>query len=323
MILKANRGPIGLGLIGVGGWGGANAANIMRSGRFNVLGVNDIQEEAARRFANRFKTKRYEDLEALLAESAIQAVCITVPNPHHSELVKLAADAGKHIFIEKPLASHPDSCGELGRYCEDRGVLLQVGHQTRREPAFREIKALLESGELGCPLYAQGIYTMDRRSRKDWRTDAKACPGGSMEQLGVHLIDVLIYLLGAPLESEGWARNIPTSSDEADWGAVILRFPGNVRAEVCTSFSSPKHMRLEMFLEKGCLVTEGKTIEVKYVDGGSKMLRPRGISGAVSQFQEFADCIKQEKKPETGAKESAIVMAAVHSMLSGEKAPRS
>ncbi|GAF83379.1 unnamed protein product, partial [marine sediment metagenome] len=276
--LRANGGPIGIGLIGIGGWGVSNAVSIMRSRRFNIAGVYDIQKEVAHRFANRFTTKCYGQIDDLLAEPAIQAVCITVPNHFHVDLVKTAADAGKHIFIEKPLASHPNDCRALGQYCEDKKVILQVGHQMRRDPVFREIKHILETGDLGRPLFAQGVYTLNRRTRDDWRWNPESCPGGSMEQLGVHLLDVLAYLLGSPLSSQGWARNIPTYSDEPDWGYISMSFVHGVNATVSTSFSSPSHLCFEVFFERGRLATDGKTLSVASKEGGLKTYRPRGTS---------------------------------------------
>jgi predicted dehydrogenase len=315
LMLKANCGSIGVGLIGIGGWGASNAVNIMRSHRFTIVGTYDIQEQASRTFASRFKTKCYDQVDDLLADPAIQAVCITIPNPFHKELVLAAAEAGKHVFIEKPLASHPDDCRNLGQYCEGKQVILQVGHQMRRDPVFREIKRLLEIGALGRPMFVQGVYALDRRSRNDWRRDIKSCPGGSMEQLGVHLLDVFVYLLGSPLASQGWARNLSIHSDESDWDSVALTFPGKVQATICTSFSSPNHMLMEMFFEEGRLTTDGKTLSVACKDVRPKIFRPHGTSGSVSQFVEFADCIEQGKSPETGAGEAAVVMQAVQSMV--------
>lgn len=123
LTLKANRGPIGVGLIGVGGWGGTNAVNIMRSRRFNVSCAYDKRAQTASRFAKRFGIKDFERMDSLLCDADIQAIVATVPNHFHAEVVKAAADAGKHIFIDKPLASCPNICRELGLYCKKRSHL--------------------------------------------------------------------------------------------------------------------------------------------------------------------------------------------------------
>jgi len=313
--LKANGGAIGLGLIGIGGWGASNAVHIMRSKRFNIVGVYDIRTKIASRFANRFKTKCYNRIDDLLNDPAIQAVCITVPNHFHMELVKAAADSQKHIFIEKPLASKADACRELGAYCKDKKIILQVGHQMRRYPAFREIKRILVSSELGRPFFVQGALILARRTRNDWRSDGEACPGGSMEQLGVHFIDVLIYLFGLPLDTHGWAKNIPAHSNEPDLGYVSLSFESDIYAVISTSFSSPSHMRLDFFFDAGHLATDGQTLWINRPNAPAKAFKPKGIPGEIAQFGTFADCIEQTLKPETGADEAAAVMDVVRSIF--------
>ena len=317
---KAHRGSIGMGLIGIGGWGAANAASLMQSRRFNIVGVQDIDPGASARFAARFSTKCYADRDELLADADIQAVGITVPNPFHSDWVKAAADAGKHIFIEKPLASRPEDCKELGQYCQDRQVILQVGHQMRRQPVFGVMKRILDGGSLGRPLFAQAVHTLDRRSRNDWRNLSSACPGGSMEQLGVHLIDTLIYLLGRPLASQGWRETFSTRAPGADWCHVSMSFDPHVHGVVSTSFSCARHFRLELFLEGGRLVTDGQSVTTHCGAARPGTRKPRGLSGSVRQFLEFADCIERGLTPETGAMEATAVMEVVQSMFK-ERSP--
>src|SRR5690606_243938 len=159
-------------------------------------------------FGSRYDITVHQCLESLLASDAIGAVCITVPNHLHADYVYAAADAGKAVFVEKPLASSPSLCRELGQYCADKGVILQVGHQMRLEPVFRAMKRKLNTGDLGAPIYAHGVYTLPRQIRNDWRNQPELCPGGSMEQVGIHLVDVLMCLFGTPAASQGWSRNI-------------------------------------------------------------------------------------------------------------------
>jgi predicted dehydrogenase len=320
LTLRADYGSIGIGLVGVGGWGASNAVSIMRSKRFNILGVYDVRGQASRWFANRYNTMSYSQLDELLNNSDIQAIIVTVPNHFHADMVKEIANAGKHIFVEKPLASDPGMCRELGQYCHERDVILQVGHQMRKEPVFRKIKHLLENdGFWGCPLYAQAVYTLERQSRDDWRQDADLCPGGSMEQLGVHVIDVLIYLFGLPEYVRGWSENISQcSADVPDWAHVSLSFSHNLRTSVSTSFSTPRYMRLEIFLDDGRLATDGHVLWISR-DGRTVERKPKGLDGSVVQFVEFADCIEYGQRPETDANVAASVMEVVQSVYIEEE----
>lgn len=314
LTLNATGGSIGIALVGIGGWGAANAANIMRSRRFTVRGVYDVQPTQSANFCKRFGTTPYDSLGQLLMVPEVQAVCLTTPNPYHVELVKACADAGKHIFVEKPLASLPEDCAELGRYCRDRGVLLQVGHQMRQEPAFREMKRLLESGTFGRPLYAQGVCALERRQREDWRSDRRACPGGSMEQLGIHLVDALVYVFGPPGSFSGWRRCEKDGGPKLDWTTVSMTFENQVRATVSASFSAPRRTSLELFLERGRILTDGQRLWTASESGQlrrSKLVMERG---AVLQFKAFADSIATGRAPETGAAEAQAVMTVIQSV---------
>jgi len=140
-----------------------------------------------------------------------------------------------------------------------------------------------------------------------------------MEQLGIHLIDVLIYLFGPAHDTQGWARNIPRHSDAPDWGSATLSFDEEVHATVSTSFSSPTNMRLECFFDAGHLATDGQILWIKGGRSNVKTVKPKGIPGGVAQFIEFADSIEHGHKPETGATEAAIVMDAVRSIYTAKE----
>lgn len=315
LTLRARRGPVGIGLIGVGGWGLTNAVQIMQSRKFTIVGVHDLNEAIAGRFARRYGVRCFLQADELLAAPEVQAVCISAPNPFHAALVKKAADAHKHVFIEKPLASTPEGCRELGEYCRDRQVILQVGHQMRREPVFLEIKRLCDSRALGIPLFAQGVSTLNRPARDGWRADPKACPGGSMEQLGVHLIDALILLFGPYRAANGWTENIPPHLPGPDWGCISLAFDKAMHAVVSTSFSTSDRRWLEIFFTEGQLMTDGRSLWLRRGEAPVKKTIPRGMTGGVAQFVEFAECIVSGGAPATGAAEAQTVMEAIQTIL--------
>jgi len=316
LTLKPHVGSIRIGLIGVGGWGAANAANIMRSRKFDIYGVFDKELKTAQKFANRYCTRYLKNLNDLFACSEIQAVAITVPNQFHAEMVQAAADSGKHVFIEKPLASSAEKCRELGTYCRNKNVILQVGHQVRLDPAFVLLKKLIDEGKMGKPLFIQAVHALERRNRHDWRQNALACPGGSMEQLGVHYIDVLLNVFGMPKSSKGWAKNIPcTISSDPDWGQIYLQFEPEIRASLSTTFSSPSHKRLEVFFDQGYFCTDGTSVLLKDSELRIQKITPKGLPGGVVQFLQFADSIKNGTSPEAGAEQAAVVMDVVQSIF--------
>jgi predicted dehydrogenase len=301
-----------MGLVGVGGWGMTNATSIMRSHRFDILGITDIEKERSMRFAKRFNTGFYDSYEEMLNDQKISAVALTVPNMFHPEMVRQAADAGKHIFIEKPLASSAENCRILGQYCDEKKIILSVGYQTRREPGIRMIEEIIRTQTFGKPLFARGLRTI-RRIHTDWRFNPTFCQGGAMEQLGSHLIDVMIYLFGPVRKSSGWGRNIPHRHDGPDWGHVELQFDSGMLATVDSSFSCPNKFQFDVFFEHACLHYDGRKL-IQTFDNKIKTFSFSSPKGNIEQFHEFTDCIEGAKCPETDWETSARIMEVISSM---------
>jgi|AntAceMinimDraft_8_1070364.scaffolds.fasta_scaffold01122_5 predicted dehydrogenase len=303
LLYHPHAGHIGIGLIGVGGWGWVNACNIMKSRRFDIKGIYDKSVENSKNFKDVFKVKDYSSYEAMLRDKEIQAVVITTPNHTHYALVKEAADADKHIFVEKPLTSGADDCRFLGRYCKSKGVVLMVGHQLRREPAFRFIKQVIRDQELGSVLFARGIRTVQRK-QIDWRNDPTICKSGAMEQLGVHIIDIFNNLFGEVKDAFGEVIDETTPTGPADRARLLLTYSANIHASVDVSFSSPNYLNLAIFGNKASVVTDGKYIYFRQA-GKVNRIKPKGAKASVGQFEELADCIHKGTIPETGAEVSA------------------
>jgi predicted dehydrogenase len=135
-----------------------------------------------------------------------------------------------------------------------------------------------------------------------------------MEQLGVHLIDVLIYLFDFPRNTQGWAENVMQCSDAPDWAYTSMLFEEGLRASVSTSFSAPKYMRLEIFFDEGRLATDGHVLWISRDGLNVEKVKPKGLDGSVAQFTEFADCIEYGQRPETDASVAVSVMEAVRAV---------
>ena len=317
LTLNAHTGHIGVGLVGVGGWGKTNATSIMQSRRFDILGVVDSVKERASQFSKRFNTNFFDSYEEMLSDKRISAIVLTVPNMFHHDMVKQAADAGKHIFIEKPLASSAENCRLLGQYCDEKKVILLVGYQMRREPGFGMIEEIIRTQTFGKPLFARGLRTI-RRIHTDWRFNPTFCQGGAMEQLGSHLIDVMIYLFGPVRKSSGWGCNIPHRHDGPDWGHVELQFDSGMLATVDSSFSCPNKTQFDVFFEHASLHYDGRKL-IQIFNKKVKTLSSSEPKGSIKQFHEFADCIEDGGRPETDWKTSARIMEVVGSIQPGGK----
>ncbi len=137
------------------------------------------------------------DYQAMLARDDVDAVLVTTPNALHAGQVVAAAEAGKHVLCDKPLASSAAEARRAVEACRDAGVKLGINFQTRHHAPFREARRVIEAGQIGDVIEVQVEASPGRRPPGGWRTDPELAGLGSVNNIAVHIYDVLRYLLGA------------------------------------------------------------------------------------------------------------------------------
>jgi predicted dehydrogenase len=185
--------PVRIGVVGLGYWGPNLARNFSQMPEADLVWCCDADESRRERVAAQFPrvrlTERFEDL---LEDGDLDAVVVATPVPTHHALAKAALLAGKHVFVEKPLAWTAQEARELEALSRETGRTLMVGHLLRFHPAVVKLRELIESGDLGDVLYVYG----NRQNLGVIREDENA-----LWSLGVHDISVVLYLLGGrPVE---------------------------------------------------------------------------------------------------------------------------
>jgi predicted dehydrogenase len=222
-----------VGVAGLGLWG----SNLARN--FNELAglawVCDTDEErltvAAARY---FSARATSSFEELLADETVEAVVVATPVPTHAELARRALAAGKHVFVEKPLALAADEAEELVALAEERALVLMPGHLLLYHPGVRKLKEIVDSGALGDVLYVYG----NRQNLGTIRPDENA-----LWSLGAHDLSVILHLLGEE-PSELWARGESfLKPGVEDVVFCYLRFPSGKIAHMHLSWLDPHKIR--------------------------------------------------------------------------------
>jgi predicted dehydrogenase len=150
---------IGLGLVGLGWFGAVLADRAKATGVSHVVSCFARSPEARTAFAEANGCNAAESMEAMLEDPAVDGVLIATPHSTHPELVERAAAAGKHIFVEKPIALTVAGARRAIAGAQKAGVVLQIGHNRRRQPANRRIKAMLDAGDLGTVMQLEGSHS--------------------------------------------------------------------------------------------------------------------------------------------------------------------
>lgn len=184
---------IGFGIIGTGLWGGLHGAVYHSAPGAELLGVADIIEDRARAMATQYGAKPYTDYRELLADDRIRAVSIVTPDFAHAEIAAAAAEAGKDILCEKPLATTVEECEQIIAAADRAGVKLMVDFHARWSPPFYRAWEAIQGGEIGPPQHV--YYRLNDRIFVPTEMLSWAAKSNVMWFIGSHAIDTLRWLL--------------------------------------------------------------------------------------------------------------------------------
>jgi myo-inositol 2-dehydrogenase/D-chiro-inositol 1-dehydrogenase len=230
--------PIRVGLIGAGQMGFWHARCLAHDiQQAQLAAVADPDEDAARRAAALAPGTRWTTShEAMLSDPSIQAVVIASPDPSHARLIEEAAQAGKDIFCEKPLACDLAEADAALAAVASHGVKLQVGFQRRFDPAYKRAREVIAAGELG-PVELAVATTRDplEAGHAGERKNAAI-----FIQTTIHDLDSLRFLTGLEAvqvyATASYFGEGPPEKDEVDTAAVILRFQTGALATITNSW---------------------------------------------------------------------------------------
>lgn len=185
-------------------------------------------------------------------KSDINAVYIGSINSNHHEQVIKAAEAGKNILCEKPLAMTSSQAEEMVKVCEKNNVHLAVNYVHRFHPLVVKAKEILDSQMLGKLTSINLNFNIDIPPTNNFRFDPKLSGGGALRDLGTHMIDLMRFFGGEIESINGAIDNVVYKSDVEDFAAAILKFKNSGYGTFCVSFSNKKGFnRIEILGHKG------------------------------------------------------------------------
>lgn len=179
-----------------------------------LVAVTSNDPRQAQSFATRHGVARaYDSTQALLADNSIDAVYIATPPSSHKALALQVARAGKHVYVEKPMAMRFEECQEIVDACAQQGVRLYVAFYRRAMPRFLKVKEWIDSGAIGKVRNVRAVQHQPpasedhSRATLPWRLMPQVAGGGKFLDMGIHELDVFDFLFGAIQEVQGIASN--------------------------------------------------------------------------------------------------------------------
>ncbi len=260
------------GVIGCGGIADRRTLpGMMLCENAELIAVMDANKEAADRCKEKYNAKyAFDNVEELLALDEIEAVYIASPVFCHKEQAYKAADAGKHILIEKPVGLTSKEAEEITAYCDSKGIKLGVGFMMRFHAYHQKMRDLIQSGKLGEIVSARAQLTCWYPEMENcWRQDMKLSGGGAMMDMGVHCVDLIRYITGLEVtEVAGFSGNQVFNYSVEDAGCVIFRLGNGATAYVDANFNIPDaaaKCKIEFYGTKGSIFAQGT---ISQVEGG-------------------------------------------------------
>lgn len=302
---------IRFGVVGAGGIADRRTIpGMLKCDNAELVAVMDLNMERAEQLRAKYSAKfAYTSEEELLCNPEIDAVYIASPVHMHLKQAKLAADHGKHILLEKPLARTADEAQELLDYCDARGVRVTAGFMMRYGTCVNEMKRAYESGRIGKLISVYAQFTcwypdIPGSWRQAWATGG----GGALMDMGIHMIDLIHYVTGSRVNQVAAMHDTLAFAYEVeDSSNVLLRLENGALCTVQSNFSIPDEAakwRFELFGTKGRLMgseivgqVDGGTVEALYVeDAGTYDAQQDGARA--SQVQnltgEFGDLYQRQ-----------------------------
>jgi predicted dehydrogenase len=233
--------PLRVAAIGMGWWSDVLADAVRRSGKLQILACYTRSEEKRRAFAAKNGCRAAATYEEILSDPSIEAVVNTTPNNAHLETTQAAAEAGKAVFLDKPIANTIADARAITEACRKAGVVLALGYQRRRESHFRWVRREIDEGRFGRLVNAEANISRDRLGRIDlssWRYTAEGMPGGVMLQIGIHYSDVLEYLMGPIAAVTGRFARLVLPGDNPDVASLVFEHENGALSTLNASYAS-------------------------------------------------------------------------------------
>jgi UDP-N-acetylglucosamine 3-dehydrogenase len=233
---------VGVGVIGVGGWGKNHVRVYSQLSRYcSLLAICDLDSKKAKAYGKNYGVDAYTDVNDLLARKDINCLSICTPSGTHYEITLEALKSGKNILVEKPITLKPGEGAAICREAIKRGLKLTVGFLERFNPCVQRLRTLLKNDKLG------EIHYMS--AGRISPSIPRAGGIGVLLDLAIHDIDIIRYLLGEnPVEvyaEEGTSLQQINSNREAIDVEIVLSFPSGVDAHIVARRLKPasKHVR--------------------------------------------------------------------------------
>jgi predicted dehydrogenase len=269
---------------GLGWWGRVIVPLAKSSTRLRVVRIVD-PDPAAAEFASSQEIPLCRSFEEAINDREVEGVVLCTPHTLHTEQIVKAANAGKHVFCEKPLSLSRADVLRAVDAINRKNLKLAVGHEKRFEPPIQEALRIIKGGELGVPLQIEANFVQDKflsLPAHNWRLNPKEAPAGPMTATGIHLLDLSVAVFGAAKRVFASVKTLGSHLTNGDTLAILVEFEkGHALLNAC--LATPFDGRFAVYCSKGWVEVRDKAHPEK-PEGWTLTVVPRGKDRAIKSF---------------------------------------
>ena len=320
--------PVRVASLGMGWWSDVLADAAARTPEIEIVKCFTRSHDKRNAFAEKYKCEAVASYDEIISDDSILGIINTTPNPVHLETTRKAAEAGKHVFLDKPISNTIADAKAITRIVKDCGTILSVGYQRRRESHFKWIRDRIAEGKFGTLVQAEANISRDREGKFDltsWRYTAEGMPGGVMLQIGVHYVDVLETILGRVKSVSGMASQLVLPGDNPDIAGLLMKHENGAVSTLNAGYASAseyylmniygKEMTAYYDLHNGLCTLKRHTDEVVPVACEKN-------DTIAEELEEFAACIRGEAKPAVDGQRATESLAVIRAGITSVKEGR-
>lgn len=246
-----------LAIVGLGRWAHVLTRAASKSQKLKIVAGYSRSLEKREAFQAATGVPSASNMEAILSDSSIEGVILTVPNEQHLPMAMLVAQARKHVYTEKPIASTLADGLQIEELEKKYGITVTVGHSARLMGGIRAIRAAIDKGELGRVAFMETNFSNNRAlelTPKTWRWYKDKAPGGPLSQLAIHQFDVLHYLGGEVVEASSMSSKLsPVGAEVDDQSMTLVKFADGKVGYVGSCWTSPGVFSVRVFGAAGLM----------------------------------------------------------------------
>jgi len=332
---------VGLGLVGIGSWSGIIASAVARSKKVKLVTCFSRTPEKRSAYSKAYGCDQESSYEDLLKRKDVDGVLLTTPNAAHAEQTLLAAQSGKHVFVDKPIANTLADGQRTVEACEKAGVVLLVGHDMRRLSGFRKMKELIDNGAIGKPVMVESNFSASighelTPAKWRWYGDDSGCPAGALMTMGVHHADTLNHFFGPIEKVYAYFNKLYIPAEVEDVSMTIFQFESGLLGYLGSSYTVPRtnwvqiygteakllctvslpNVTFDEYLKVWTVVDRYTTLQISGKGGDRPEEIPLPIGDPIlEEIDEFADCIRKGTKPETDGKGALVALSLIRASI--------